>query len=113
MTITSQLNINDKVTKIKKSLFDKNTKLLEYVAEILSKVYTDAVETIVLFVMNLEAVERKQLVVFAEEAIEDINQLERLKISGKSVGLINNVASLRILENLNGCLSEINEGRIK
>lgn len=113
LTITSQLNLNDKVTKIKKSLLEKNNKLLEYVSELVGKVYNDAVETIVLFIMNLESVERKQLIGFAEEVGTDMTQLEKAKLADKSGGLATSVASLKILENLNSYLLDVNEGKVK
>lgn len=86
---------------------------MEYVSEVMGKAYTDAVETIILFAMNLESIDRKQLITFAEEVGTDVSELEKLKTAGKNVGLVNNVTSFRILENLNSYLVNVNEGRHK
>lgn len=94
-------------------MLEKNNRLLEYVSEVMGKTYTDAVETIILFIMNLESVDRKQLITFAEDVGSDVNQIEKLKATGKSMSLVHNVTSLKILETLNSYLVDINEGRLK
>ena len=75
----------------------------------MGKVYTDSAEAIVLLAMNLEAVERKQLISFAEEVGSDIALQEKAKTGG----LVGNVSSLKILEGLNAYLLDVNEGKTK
>lgn len=79
----------------------------------MNKTYTDAVETIILFIVNLESIDQKKFVDFAEEVKENVTHLEKVKVGGKPIEIGNNITSLKILENLNSYLIKINEGRIK
>ena len=54
LTITSQMNLNDKVSKLNNGFRDKNNTILEYVIGLLKKSFLDSVQILSLFCVRLK-----------------------------------------------------------
>jgi len=110
--MTSQLNLDDKVTKIQKIILEKNMNLQRYTIEILNKTFTDAIGTILMFVINLELIDKSKFINFAEKVNENGTQSKRQLTEGKPLNLLDSIISLKILESFNLYLKDLNEGQI-
>ena len=86
-----------------------NDKVLKYIADLMGKVYSDSIESIVKFILNLEQIDRNKLMPFLETAQSNM----KTEIDKEVVnvgGITTRIDSLKTLETLNIYLNGLNQG---
>lgn len=86
-----------------------NDKVLKYIADLMGKVYSDSIESIVKFILNLEQIDRNKLMPFLETAHSNM----KTEIDKEVVnvgGITTRIDSLKTLETLNVYLNGLNQG---
>ena len=83
-----------------------NDKVLRYIADLMGKVFADAVESIVKFVLNLERVDRNHLMQLLERAKEGLEGDD----DSNTYDIAKRIGDLRTLESILAYLNDLNEG---
>lgn len=103
------MSLDKKIEKIKGSLLEMNDKVLKYIADLMGKVFSDSIESIVKFILNLEQVDRDKLMPLLESAHQNMtNELSNNIVNVG--GITNRINNLKTLETLNVYLNELNHG---
>ncbi len=86
-----------------------NDKVLKYIADLMGKVYSDSIESIVKFILNPEQIDRNKLMPLLETA--HTNMKTEVENDVVNVGgITSRIEALRTLETLNVYLNGLNQG---
>ena len=89
-----------------------NNKVLQYIADLMGKVYSDSIESIVKFILNLEHVDRNKLMPMMEGAYANLKG-DGDGATAKVTGITKRINDLKTLEKLIFYLNAVNDGSNK